>query len=80
MAFQQLTDTFSDRANDCLAYECLGEYDEVMYDSDGRPLFRIWYEGRNDTTGVHYPRDWTAYFYRPVYYLKAPMGMLSNTL
>ena len=63
-----------DRDDDAVTYEILGEHDEIMYDDEGRALFKTWYFGPRDRTGVRYPVRWQGYFCRPVMYLSCGMG------
>ena len=62
------------RENDAVTYEVLGEYDEIMYDSENRALFKVWYFGPRDRVGVRYPIKWQGYFCRPVMYLSCGLG------
>lgn len=67
---------YSDRDNDCLTYEATGQYDEIMYDSQGHALFRNWRFKPNDDKSIRYPVHWTGYLTRPVVYLSCGMSKL----
>lgn len=64
---------FLDRNNACLAWEALGEYEELYYNDAGESQSRNW-----RTTGfsqpTRYPRAWVRYFTRPVVYFSHPTG------
>ena len=59
-----------------MTFEVTGEYNEVMYDANGRALFKTWYFGPRDRVGTPYPVEWQGYFCRPVMYLSCGMGKL----
>ena len=63
----------SDRESDCLAFELLGEYDELFFNESGESQSRNW-----RTTGTsfvtRYPRAWERYLTRPVGYLQHGSG------
>ena len=71
---------FKDRENDCLDYEATGQYSEVMYDSEGRYLFRNWRFKPTDTKVIRYPIHWTSYLARPPVYLSCGISKLINLL
>ena len=65
-----------DKEGDCLTYEATGQYSEVMYDSQGRALFRNWRFKPSDTKLIRYPINWTGYLTRPPVYLTCGISKL----
>ena len=51
----------------------------MMYNDNGDALYLVWQYG-DGRAGVKYPKNWVNYFNRPVVYLTAKQGMLSNKL
>ena len=66
-----------DKDDDCLVYEGLGTWTEMMESPDGRKLFRNWNffdrSNRREIT-IKYPLSWKQYFARPDYYPRTPLG------
>ena len=72
---------FTDSDQDCLHYEALGEWSELVQDANGRALYRTWNfvdRVNGQETYIKYPSDWRGYFCRPIMYPKTPLGRFSS--
>ena len=73
---------FTDSDQDCLQYEALGEWSELVQDANGRALYRTWNfvdRVNGQETYIKYPSDWRGYFCRPIMYPKTPLGRFFPT-
>ena len=68
---------FLDAENECLNYESIGEWEDVV-NRGGRPMFRNWYITGAGPGGsnvrIQYPKLWIHYFGQPLFYLISPTG------
>ena len=68
-----------DSEQDCLRYEALGDWSELVRNQNGDVMYRQWnfYDrSTNQEIYIQFPKNWEAYFARPIMYPRTKLGKL----